>query len=126
MLKNGLGERIFRGIEHALGLVEADGVHAQQLEGREDRLAHMAEGHRAVVRIAARDEHMAVEAVHFRDGKYADAAEGLRIHGQHLALRHIGSEHAILVALQAEEGDAARDDIAFQRTARDVRLAAIF
>ena len=35
-------------VKHALGLVEADVLHAQQLEQLEQRLAVMAEGHRPV------------------------------------------------------------------------------
>ena len=60
-------------VKHALGLVEADVLHAQQLEQLEQRLAVMAEGHRPVVGIALLDEHMAVEAAHLRDGEHADA-----------------------------------------------------
>ena len=80
----------------------------------------MAERHRAVVRVVAFDEHMAVEALHFGDGEDADGAEGMRSDGQDLALRHIRAQLAICRRLQAEEGDVARGDVPFQRALRDL------
>ena len=85
----------------------------------------MAERYGAMMRIAVADENIAVEAVHLGNTKYADAAEGLGRHGENLALSDISLKVGILVGLQAVEGDLAGDDVALQRSAGDVRLAAI-
>ena len=84
----------------------------------------MGEGHSAVVGITLLDENMAVEPTHFRDGKDADAAEGLGGNIQHFTLGNVSPEVAIAVALEAIEGDVAGGDIAFQSTPGDIRLAA--
>ena len=47
-----LSEGIFLGVEHSGGMVVIDILHAQQLEGFEQHLAHLAKGDRAVVRVA--------------------------------------------------------------------------
>ena len=46
------GEGVLGGVAHALGLVVADVLHAQQLEHLEEQLAHMGESHAAVVGLA--------------------------------------------------------------------------
>ena len=80
----------------------------------------MAEGHGAVVGVVLLDEHMAVEAAHFRDGEHADAAEGAGGNRQDLALGHIGPQLAVRGALEAEEGDVAGDDVALQGALGDL------
>ena len=67
---------------------------------------------------------MAIEAPHFGNAEHADAAEGAGAHVQHLALGDIGAQIALAVALQAVEGDGAGRNIALQRAAGKVRLAA--
>ena len=54
-----LCERILRGIGQASGLVAGDIRHTQELEHLKQRLAVMAEGHRALVGIALLHQHMA-------------------------------------------------------------------
>ena len=83
---------VFRGIGQRLRLIPADIAHAQELKDLEERLAVMAEGHRAVVGEALLDQHMAVEAAHLVDGEDADAAEARRRHRQDLAFRDVGAE----------------------------------
>ena len=84
----------------------------------------MVERHSAVVRIALLHQHMTVEATHFVDGEHADAAERAGRDGQHFALRDVGAHHAVRIALQAVERDGAGRDVAFQRAAGEVRIAA--
>ena len=68
----------------------------------------MAEGHRAVMREALLDQHVAIEAAHLMDGKDADAAKAGGFNGQNLALGDVGAKDPLAVALQTEEGDLAR------------------
>ena len=68
---------------------------------------------------------MAVKAVHLANREHADSAERLRRHGQNLALGDVGLQNAVLVRLQAVERDVAGHDVALERAARDVRLAAV-
>ena len=84
----------------------------------------MAEGDRAVVRVALLDEDVAVEPAHLRDGEDADAAEGTGLDGQDLALGDVAAEVAVGVALQAVEGNLARRDVSFECAAREVGLGA--
>ena len=81
------GEWVFCGIREGLGLIIGDIAHAEELEHLEQELAVVAEGHRAVVRIALLDEDMTVESPHLRDGEDADAAEAARMHRQNFTLR---------------------------------------
>ena len=74
----------------------------------------MAEGHRAVMRVILLDQHMAVEPAHFRNGEYADGAEGTGRYGKHFALGDVCPQLRVGSALQAVERDVARCDIAFQ------------
>ena len=76
--------------------------------------------------IALFDEHMAIEAAHFRDGEDADAAEGLGGHRQDLALGDVGPQLPVAGALEAEEGDVAIGNVALQSAAGEVRGAAVF
>ena len=85
----------------------------------------MAEGDGAVMREVLLDEDVAVEAAHLRDGEDADAAEGVRGCWQDFALGDVGAQLAVSRALQAEEGDVAVGDVAFERAARDVRRIAV-
>ena len=73
-----------------------------------------------MVGVVLLDEHMAVEAAHFRDGEHADAAEGAGGNRQDLALGHIGPQLAVRGALEAEEGDVAGDDVALQGALGDL------
>ena len=108
-----LGEGVLGLVEHALGLVEADVLDAQQLEQLEEGLAVMAKGHGAVVGLALLHQHVAVVTAHLGDGEHADAAEGAGGHRQDLALCHVAAELAVSSALQAVEGDFAGGDVAF-------------
>ena len=108
-----------------MNLVEADGFNAEELQHGEQSLADVAEGNRAVMGVAALDQDVAVEAVHLGDGEHADAAEGLGRHGQDLALGDVGLQHAVLVALEAIEGDLAGSDVALEGAAGDVGSAAV-
>ena len=81
------GERVFCGIRERFRLIIGDIAHAEELEHLEQELAVVAEGHRAVVRIALLDKHVAVEAAHLRDGEDADAAEAARMYRQNFTLR---------------------------------------
>ena len=56
------GKRILGGIGQALGLVVGNVRDAEELQHLKQGLAIVAEGNRAVVRVALLDEHMAVEA----------------------------------------------------------------
>ena len=96
-----LREGILGGIHHALGLVEGNLLNAQQLHDGKQRLAGLAERHRAMMREAALDQDMTIEAVHLGDAEYADAAEGAGVNGQNLALRDVADQLAVLIALQA-------------------------
>ena len=117
-------ERVLGGVGQGGGAVVGDVLHAEVLEHLEQRAPDVAEGDRAVVRIALFEQHVAIEAAHFGDGEYADAAEGVRAHVEHLALGHIGAQRALAVALQAVEGHVARGQVALERAAGKVRFAA--
>lgn len=83
------GKRILGGIGQALGLVVGNVRDAEELQHLKQGLAIVAEGNRAVVRVALLDEHMAVEAAHLGDRKDGDAAEGPGGHGQDLTLSDV-------------------------------------
>ena len=83
----------------------------------------MGEGNCAMVRIALLYQHMAIEAAHLRNGKYADAAEGLSGYGKNFTFSDIGTDNAFTVALQAVEGNGTGGNISFQRSAGEVRIA---
>lgn len=85
----------------------------------------MAEGDGAVMREVLLDEDVAVEAAHLRDGEDADAAEGVRSCWQDFAFSDVGTQLAIGRALEAEEGDVAVGDVAFEGAARDIRRIAV-
>ena len=74
----------------------------------------MSEGHCAVMREVALDQDMTVEALHLRNREYTDASEGMSSHRQNLAICNIGTQSVICGALQTEEGDVARNNIALQ------------
>ena len=74
----------------------------------------MSECHCAMMREVAFDQDMAVKALHLRDGEYTDAAEGMGCHRQNLTVCHIGPQLVVCGALQAEEGDVTRNNIALQ------------
>ena len=84
----------------------------------------MAEGDRAVVRVALLDEDVAVEAAHFRDGEDADAAEGTGLHGQDLTFRDIATQVVVGVALEPVERDIACRNVGLERAAGEVGLGA--
>ena len=119
-----LAEGILGLVEHALGLVEADILDAQQLEQLEQSLAVMAEGHCAMVGIPLLHQDVTVEPAHLGDSEHADAAEGAGGHGQDFAFRHIAAELAVSSALQTIEGDLAGSDVAFQSAAGEIGIAA--
>ena len=78
-----------------------------------------------MVRVALLNQHMAVEAAHLRDGEDADAAEGVRSCWQDFAFSDVGTQLAIGRALEAEEGDVAVGDVAFEGATRDIRRIAV-
>ena len=121
---SGLCPGILRGIGQGLRLIPSDVLHAEVLEDLEELLRAVVERHSTVVRIALLYQHMTVETTHFVDGEHADAAEGAGRDGQHFALRDVGAHHAVRIALQAVERDGAGRDVAFQRAAGEVRIAA--
>ena len=120
------GERIFRGIADAFRLVVGNIFNAELAQEIEDGFAEVAEGHGTVMREALFNEHMAIEAAHFRDGEDADAAEGVRSGREDFAFGDVGAELAVRRALETVERDVARGDVAFERAARDVRRLAAF
>ena len=61
----------------------------------------MAEGNCAVVREVLLDQHMAVEASHFRNCKYADGTKGMRSNRQNLALCDVSPQLVVRGGLQA-------------------------
>ena len=80
----------------------------------------MTERHCAVVREVLLDEHMAVEAAHFRDGEYADGTEGVGRYVQHFALCNVCAQLGVGRALETEERDVARGNVAFERALRNL------
>ena len=74
----------------------------------------MSEGHCAVMREVALDQDMTIEALHLRNREYTDTSEGMGCHRQNLAVCNIGTQLVICSALQTEEGDVARNNIALQ------------
>jgi len=82
------------------------------------------EGNCAVVGVALFDENVAIEAAHVGNGEDADTAEGACCNGKDLALGNVGAQSAFAVALEAEEGDGAGGNVALQRAAGEVGLAA--
>ena len=84
----------------------------------------MAECHRPMMGIALFKQYMAIEAAHFPDGKYADAAEAAGGHGQHFALGDIAAKIALAIALEPEEGNIAGGNIPFQGAPGEIRFAA--
>ena len=84
----------------------------------------MAEGNRAVVRVALLDEHMPVESPHLRDGEDTDAAEAARMYRQNFTLCNVAAEIAVGVALETVERDLACRDVGFERAAGEVGLGA--
>ena len=69
-------------------------------------------------------QHMAVEAAHLRDGEHADAAKAAGLDRQHFALGDVGAQRALAVALQAVEGDDGGGNVALQRAAGKIGVAA--
>ena len=59
---------------------------------------------------------MTVEASHLRNGENADAAEGTGCNRKHLALCDVGTQPVVRRALQAVEGDGARNNVSLQGT----------
>ena len=121
---SGLCPGILRGIGQGLRLIPSDVLHTEVLEDLEELLRAVVERHSTVMRIALLHQHMTVETTHFVDGEHADAAERAGRDGQHFALRDVGAHHAVRIALQAVERDGAGRDVAFQRAAGEVRIAA--
>ena len=76
----------------------------------------MSESNCTVVRIVLLNQDMTVEASHFRNGEYADSAEGTGCHRQNLALCDVCAQLGIRCALQTVEGNVPGDDISFQST----------
>lgn len=113
-------ERVLGRIGQGLRLVVADVLDAEVLEDLKQRLAVVTERHCAVVREVLLDEHMAVEAAHFRDGEYADGTEGVGWYVQHFALCNVCAQLGVGRALETEERDVARGDVAFERALRNL------
>ena len=86
-----LRKRIFRRIEHTLGLIKAHIGNAQAPQHIKDGLAVMAKSHCPMVGEVLFNEHMAIEPTHLGNGKHADAAKGAGRYPQHLALCHIAT-----------------------------------
>jgi len=107
-------------------LVEGDVFDAQVLEDGEEDFPNVSKGDGAVMRILLGDEDVAVEAAHFGDGKDADAAEGLGCSRQDFTLSDVGPQLSAGRALEAEEGDRAFGNVAFEGAAGNVRRAAVF
>src|SRR5699024_6671068 len=103
-------------IPHSLRLVEANLLrfHAQILEHFVKSLSIVAESYGSVMRIVLLYQHMTVEASHLRNREDTDSSEGACRHRKHLSLCHISAKLAVCRALQAEEGDVARNDVALQ------------
>ena len=119
-------ERVFTRVEHAFRLVEGNVGNTELFEDGKDSFAEVAEGDGAVMGEVFFDEHVAVEAAHFGDGEDADAAERVRSCRQDFAFGDVGAQLAVRRTLEAEEGDVAVGDVAFQRAARDIRRIAVF
>ena len=71
-----LRKRIFRRIEHTLGLIKAHIGNAQAPQHIKDGLAVMAKTHCPLVGEVLLNKHMAIEPTHLRNAKHADAAKG--------------------------------------------------
>ena len=76
----------------------------------------MSESNCAVVRIILLNQDMTVEASHFRNGEYADSAEGTGCNRQNLALCDVCTQLGIRCALQTAEGNVPGNDISLQST----------
>ena len=74
----------------------------------------MAEGNCTVVREVLLDQHMAVEASHFRNCEYADGTKGMGCNRQNLALCDVSPQLVVCGGLQAVEGDITGDNISLQ------------
>ena len=84
----------------------------------------MAEGDRAVVRVALLDEDVAIEPAHLRDGEDADAAEAARMYRQNFTLCNVAAKHTVGIALEAIERNIACRNICLECAAREVGLGA--
>ena len=119
-------EGIFRWIKIARRLIIGNIRNSQIPEHIINGLAIVAKCYRNMMRETLLNEHMTIESAHFRNGKDADAAKGIRGCRQDFTLRNIGSKLTVRSALQTEERDVPLGNIAFERAAREVRRAAVF
>ena len=115
--------RILGRIRKGLRLIVSDVLDSEELEYFEECLSVVTECNSTVVRISLLDEHVTIEASHFLDGEDCDAAEGTGRNVEDLALSNVGNELAVAVALQTIEGDVACCDVAFERSAGEIRIA---
>ena len=74
------------------------------------------------MRILLLNQHVTIKAVHLRNGENADAAKAAGRNIQNLALRNVGLELARSIALQTEERDVTRLQVALHCTACNIRL----
>ena len=117
-----LPPRILRRISYACRLIISDLVYrySDVLEYFKKSLSMMSERNRAVMRISALDQYMAVESAHLRYREYADAAEGTCRNRKDLAVSDISPKLIIRRTLQTEERNITRNQIPFQRSLRNL------
>ena len=77
-----------------------------------------------MMRVLLLNEHMSIKPTHFGDGKNADTAKAASCNGQDLALSNVGAQNSLAVTLQTIESNVGSSDVAFQRAAGEVGLAA--
>ena len=96
-------EGIFRRIKIARRLIIGNIRNTKVIEHIIDGFAIMAESYCTMMREALFNEHMTIEAAHFRNSEDANAAEGIRGCRQDFALGNIGLKLTVRSALQTEE-----------------------
>ena len=69
-----------------------------------------------MVREVLFNQNVTVKSAHFRNSKYADAAEGLSGNRKYLALCNVCAELAVCGTLQTVEGNVAGHDVTFECT----------
>ena len=117
-------ERILRCVREAGRLVICYIAYTKVLEHIKESAAVVAECNCAMMRIMLLDEDMTVEAAHFLDGENADAAKAAGCHRKNFAFSDVGTKLTFAVALETIEGNVRCCDVAFERAAGEIRLAA--